>query len=92
MVESLTYFGEFIDLIPIVPSLIFKRKTLFSKFPDLDLVALVVEELALVFLEPDPKDLNFIGKALNFNCLKDNNELDIVPQVGLFVIGQVLDS
>lgn len=91
MIEGLTYLAKLVNFITIVLPLLFKPKALFSEFPDLNLIILIVEHLPLVFLEPNPKHLDFIGKPLDFNGLEDHNKLKILPQICFLVVGQILN-
>ena len=55
-------------------------------------MVLGIEELALLFLQLYSQHFHFVGKAFNFYCLEDHNELDVVAQVDFLVVGEVLDA
>jgi hypothetical protein len=92
IVEGFTDFAEFFNLVSVLLPFFFECETLFSEFSDLNFVVLVVEELSFVFFDADSEHLDFVGESLYFNGLEDDDELDVLSEVCLFVIGEVLDS
>lgn len=48
--------------------------------------------MALVLLELDSEDLDLAGETLDLDCLEDDDELDVVAEVGFLVVGEVLDA
>lgn len=92
MVKGLANLIKLLILLPKLLQLVLVVVTLLGELPDLHLVVLSVEELPLCFFELHPQELNLIGKAFYFNGLEDYNEVHVLAEIVLLVVGQVLDA
>jgi hypothetical protein len=92
VVERLADLIEFLVLLPVLINLLLLRKTALSQLADLHLVVAGVEELAFVLLDADAEHFYLLREALDLDGLEDHDELYVVAQVRLLVVGQVLDA
>jgi hypothetical protein len=58
----------------------------------LHFVVLSIKELSFVFLDPHPQNFNLLRQSLNFDGLEHNDELYILTQISLLVVGQILNA
>jgi hypothetical protein len=92
VVEGLANLVEFFVLFPVLVDLLLLGKAFFGELSDLDFVVGCVEELSFALLEFDPQDLYLLGESFDLDGLEDDDELDVVSEVCLFVVGKVLDA
>lgn len=60
MIEGLADFTEFVNLVSVLFSFSLEGEAFLGKLSDLDFIVLIIEDLPLIFLEPDPKHLNLV--------------------------------
>lgn len=58
----------------------------------MNLIVLSIEDLSLELLDLDPIRLDLSREPLDLNGLENDNKRQIVTEIGLLVVGQVLDS
>ena len=92
VVEGLANLVELLVLLSVLVDFLLLSKALLGELSNLDFVVGSIEELSFAFLEFDPQDLYLLGEALDLDGLEDHDELDIFSQIGLFVVGKVLDA
>lgn len=92
MVESLANLVELFVLLSILVNLLLLSEAFFGELTDLDFMVGSIEELSFALFEFDPQDLDLLREALDLNGLEYDDELDIVSQVRLFVIGKILNA
>lgn len=51
-----------------------------------------VDELSVCLLELDPQEFHLVRKSFDLDGLEDHDEVNILSEVGLLVVGQVLDA
>ena len=78
MVESFADFVQVVDLFPVLLSFSFVGEAFFSEFSDLDFVVLGIEELPFKLFELHSQKFVFVLESLNLDCLKDNDELNVL--------------
>lgn len=66
-------------------------EALLVKLFNLDLVVLGVKELSASLCQLHAQYLDLVGEPFDFDGLEDYDELNVIAQVDLFVVGQVLD-
>lgn len=91
MIQSLTDFVQFLVFLSVLINLFFLGETFLSQLSDLHLIILRVEELPFVFFDAHSENLNLLRKSFDFNSLKYNDKLDIISEIGLFIVGQILN-
>lgn len=92
LIKLLILLPKLSHFLPKLLQLVLVVVTLLCELPDLHLVVLSVEELPLRLFELHPQELNLIGKAFYFNGLEDYNEVHVLAEIVLLVVGQVLDA
>ena len=92
VVEGFADLIEFLVLLAVLVDLLLLGETALGELADLYLVVGGVEELAFVLLEPDAEDLYFLREALNLDGLEHHDKLYVLSEVGLLVVGEVLDA
>lgn len=92
VVESLANFVQFLVLLAVLVDLLLLRETFFRQLSNLNLVVTSVKELPLVLFELDSQHLNFLGQPFDLDGLKNNDELYVIPEISLLVVGQVLNA
>lgn len=92
MIEGFADLIEFFILLAVLIDLLLLGEAALGELADLYLVIGGVEELAFVLLEPDSEDFYFLREALNLDGLKHHDKLYVLSEVGLLVVGEVLDA
>lgn len=92
MIEGFADLIEFLILLAVLIDLLLLREAALGELADLDLVIGGIEELAFVLLEPDSEDFYFLREALNLDGLEHHDKLYVLSEVGLLVVGEVLDA
>ena len=83
---------QFLRLFSILTPLVLQRETFLGKFSNLNLIVLSIEDLSLELFDLDPIRLDLSREPLDLNGLENDNKRQIVTEIGLLVVGQVLDS
>ena len=83
---------ELLSFLSILTPLIFQGEALFSKFSDLNLIVLSIEDLPLKLFDLDSVGLYLGRESFDFYGLEDHHERQVVSEVGFSIVGQVLDS
>lgn len=75
--------------VPVVLELTLVAEDLLRQFLNLHLVVGSVEQLPFGLLQLHSQQLDLVREPLNFYGLEDHDEVGVVPQVGLLVVGKV---
>jgi len=92
VVEGLADLVQFLVLLAVLVDLLLLREAALGELPDLHLVVAGVEELPLVLLGAHTQHLDLLREPLDLDRLEHHDELQVLAQVGLLVVGQVLDA
>lgn len=92
MVECLADLIQFLVFLPVLIDLLLLRKALLRQLSNLHLVIAGIEELSFVLLDAHAEDFNLLRESFDLDGLEDDDELQVLSQVGLLVVGQVLDA
>ena len=92
MVECLTDLIELLIFLSVLINLFLLSKALLSELANLYLVIAGIEKLSFVFLDADAEDFYLLRESFDLDGLEDDDELQVLSQVGLLVVGQVLDA
>ena len=91
LVKFLIFLPKLTIFLPKLLQLVLVVEALLGELSDLHLIVLRVEELPLCLFELHPQELNLIREALDFNGLEHDDEVHVLAEIVLLVVGQVLD-
>ena len=92
VVEGLADLVQFLIFLAVLVDLLLLGEASFGQLANLHLITTGIEQLPLVLLDPHAQDLHLLRQSLDLDGLEHHDELQILAEVGLLVVGQVLDA